>query len=1117
MTELAPTLPVMALPALDPSDARINMEAPAGLTIAEIVDLALPGMTPEMRKRCRVSLIKGTNVQVIPADIWHLSRPREGVQVIVRVIPGRNALRTILTVVVAIAAVAAGNILAPGLAGALGISTATATSLIGLGVTTIGNLLINALIPPVSPTAQTREAENRYTIQGWRNRLEPGGAVPQVTGTIRYAPPFAAYSYSEIVGDFQYVRALFCYGYGALELSDHRIGDTSLEDYDEVEIEVRDGLVTDQPVSLMPQQVVEEQVGVPLERPFPRDDLGNVIEGSEPEEEPKTRPTGANAQGASVLLHFPSGLIRFNDDGGTAPLTVSIRIEQREVGTEDWTVVTNLDISGAKLESFFRQHTWQFPTRGYWEVRLIRLTPENLDHRQQMDVNWAALQTLRPEYPLNFEHPLSLVALRVKATAQINGQLDNFNSLVRLICLDWDVDQQAWVMRATRNPASIYRHLLQSPANVKPVTDAQIDLDMLQSWHEFCSDKGLAFNHVFDQADTTLRDNLQAVALAGRASPRHDGVRWTVTIDRPQTFIMDELSPRNSSDFEIKRPYVEPPDGYRVRFLDETNDYKPDDRYVPWPGHEGDILVTEELKLPGKTNPDEIYIEARRRMLEVIHRPNIYYAVQDGAARTSGRGDQVAVSHTVLGEAQTSGRVQEVKGRLIELDELVTVEDDKSYGISFTSVEIQHDEAGEPVDYETTHNTSRVSARVSETTVLEIAPGDAVPAIGDLVLFGQMENVASSLIVLDVESGNDMSGRYRMTDAAPIIDELVDALEVPEWSGIVGAELAANMTAPSAPQFLGISTATGDAADLDHVNFLIGPGSGNVPVSEFVVQYRLTGDADWMSVTIPAANGGGSIDVFAEGDAIELRGFARSYANVDGPASGVVSFVVGEDADPRPAPIDEDTIALIGNLGGVSIQFALGDDANVASVQVYRSTVDVLDRDADAIGTPLSVQPNGTATAQVGDLTRQNLLQGKDIVAGDGWVVSGNVASHSSGNAGALEIACPIEADRIYRIGYVVSDVQSGSVSVALAGGVDQVGASVAADGSHAERLSSVVGTDRVEWRATGDFAGSVAGLIAYLETAACLTQGRHYFWLEPQNGQGFAGHVSGPFAVDIV
>ncbi|MBD3805357.1 MAG: phage tail protein, partial [Thioclava sp.] len=413
---------------------------------------------------------------IISREYWHCVRPNPGVRVVIRIIPAEGALKAVLSIVVSVAAIALGGIFGPTLAGALGVSTAVGTALVTIGVSMVGNLLINALIPPPSPDKDKR---NSYSINGLRNRVDPDGAVPFVMGTMRYAPPFAAMPYTEIVGDDQYIRALFCLGEGELQITDMRLGETSLAEYDEVETEVRYGVAGELPCSLFPSQVVEEQIGVELTRPLPRDDNGDVIKDQATEDTPIVRATGADAAGASVILSWPAGLVKFNDKGNKRSHSVSVRIEHRLAEADEWQLVDTLEITSKKAEGFFRQYSWQFPSRGRWQVRLTMMTDESDKSSVQQRTSWAALQTLRPEYPLAYPRPLSLVALRIKATHQLNGQLDNFNALVSRICPDWDAASGTWVNRVTENPASLYREVLQHSSNPKAVAAPEIDLDLL--------------------------------------------------------------------------------------------------------------------------------------------------------------------------------------------------------------------------------------------------------------------------------------------------------------------------------------------------------------------------------------------------------------------------------------------------------------------------------------------------------------------------------------------------------------------------------------------------------------------------------------------------------------
>ena len=274
------------------------------------------------------------------------------------------------------------------------------------------------------------------------------------------------------------------------------------------------------------------------------------------------------------------------------------------------------------------------------------LTDETTDASVQQRTQWAALQTIRPEYPLAYPRPLALIALRIRASHQLSGQLDTISALVTRICPDWDTATATWITRATSNPASLYRHVLQMPANPKAVADAGLDLTALQDWHAFCVTKALHYNRVLEAAGTTLREVLTEIAAAGRATPRHDGTRWGVVIDRPSALVVDHINPRNAWGFKLTRTYAEQPHALVVNFLDEENDFRPAQRIVVRPGYAGDITLTEELDVPGLTNPATVWREGLRRFHEAAYRPDVFEVTQECAVRVATRGDTLALSHT---------------------------------------------------------------------------------------------------------------------------------------------------------------------------------------------------------------------------------------------------------------------------------------------------------------------------------------------------------------------------------------------------------------------------------------------------------------------------------------
>lgn len=960
---------VLAASQFDPSVGRVELTLPEGLTLAEIVRQTLPGATPADLCRIRVALVSAHGSSIVTPALWHAIRPKPGIRVVLRIIPGKGALRAVLTVVVAIAAVAMAATFGGPLAAAMGLGSSVGavgfgSSLIATGVNVIGSLLINALVPPVKPDQD--RARNSYQISGWRNRYDPDGAVPVVLGAVRYAPPFGAMTYSEIEGDQQYIRALFLFGEGRLDLTDFRIGETSLSEYDDIQLEVRYGVNGQLPVSLYPRQVLEEGIGVELTRPMPRDDAGEITDTDASIETPIVRTTAADTASASIILGWPGGLVYMDSDGKRRTEAVDIRIEQRLASADEWQLVTTLSIRAKRTSTFYRQHSWNFPQRGRWQIRMTMLTEEPNNPQRQRQTMWVALQSLRPEYPLAIDRPMAMVAVRVRATHQLSGNLDNFSALAARICLDWDYTTQTWVTRATSNPASIFRHVLQQQSNPKSQPNSGIDLPQLQSWHDFCRLRGMQYKRVLDQTGTTLRDVLTEIAAAGRATPRHDGMRWGVVIDRPAELIVDHISPRNSWGFKVSRNYTERPHGLVVRFQDETNDFKETQRVIPWPGYSGPVELTEALDLPGITNPSRIFREAIRRMYEAMERPDTYEVTQDGGIRVATRGDTVALSHDVLSKVQRAARVKDVQGMQVLLDDEVTMQSGRTYCCRFRRLS-----AADTVGSSDVRNVVTVPGTSSLLTLSGTGP---VPEVGDLLLFGVAGQESYRLVVTSTEATEDMCTILRLVDAAPQIDTLTDATAVPAWSGRVGAEIGENLIAPAAPRWAQLFSDITAAGNLVAMDYLIVPGTGQIRTARFEIDRRVQGASNWTTISIPAANGGGQINGYVSGQTVQLRARAISPTGIAGPYGPVLTHLVGSGGAGIPAAITTESVSVTALLGGGRIEFAAGADPSLAQVQLYRSQSATLNRTTDRVGRPTQVTASQTYSIAVGDATRTNLL-----------------------------------------------------------------------------------------------------------------------------------------------
>ncbi|MEO0861536.1 MAG: phage tail protein [Pseudomonadota bacterium] len=1123
LTTPKPTNLTLVAPFLDPGTGRAWLQLPTGLTLEEIVAEALPDREVD-RPQLRVTLVSGAGMSVIEARLWARVRPKPGVQVIIRVIPGKDALRSVLLAIVSIASFSLGGILGAALVPAAGFGQTLVSTLIGASLSVVGTLLVGALIPQEQPD-QITAPRDVFQVSGWQNRAALGAPVPLALGRMRYAPPFAARSYTEIVGDVQYVRALFCFGYGPLKISDLRIGQTPIDEFKNVEIEVREGRSDDAPISLYTQQVIEEVANLELIRPYQEDELGNDLTSEEPVATPRVWRTGEDASRINVILSFPEGLFRIDSEGRfRGDITVEIRLRFRLAGTTDWKDPVIISVTGLRREQFWRQFTYVTDVRGVWEVEIERLTTSDRFSEYTEASFLAAIQTVRTERPIAIDAPMALVAIRVQATRQLNGALDSFNALVERYAPELQPDG-TWQEGLPRNPASAALFALQSAANAFPVPDTEIDWDSFADWYRYCADKGLKFDAVRDKG-ASLRELLKAVGSAGRAAVRHDGVRWGAVIDRPTDLVVDHINPRNSSDFSWSKVFFDPPDAFRVPFLDQTRDYQPAERIVPWPGFEGVPDLTETVDLPGKTDPAEVWVEARRKQYELIYRAESYSMIQDGGARVATRGDQVVVSHDVLDATQVATRVIGIEGELILLDEEVTMVAGEEYALRFMSPVAPADPEA-PTLQTVRSSVARLvtepgTFRSVRLEVQENDPAPALPQVGWVAHFGVASRESLRMKVRGLEAGEDLSVGIDLVPAAPEIDALTDAEVPPPWDGRVGEPTGEQLGAPGIPRVTDVRTLTGTITPLPkQINIQLEPSS-DVEIASYVVQYRLQGEATFRTEEALAANNGVTLPPLAFGATVEFRVRAISLNRTPSNYSALFTFQIGRDFS-IPDALPPGAVVLEGGLGHASIWVVTTTDNITQEIQLFRvPSGTTLDRAIHAVGNPFPVVPSSTFTFIDGDATRQNLLTdpgfagSADWTAGTGWTVGSDQAVKVAGAASAVTQDLALPAGETYRLALTLSGVTAGTVTPVLSGTPNAVGAAISQDGQSLQSIEPSGPIQALSIDADAAFEGAIEDVVVFQETAACVPAGAWDYYVEPL-GFGVNGPVAGPFTVTII
>lgn len=420
-------------------------------------------------------------------------------------------------------------------------------------------------------------------------------------------------------------------------------------------------------------------------------------------------------------------------------------------------------------DAFSHNVTFNVP-RGRHEVRVRRANDSKStvyyesgnEGRRYGSCTYLAVTGYKSSKPITPPKPMALTAIRVKATDQLSGNLEAITGTCTSICLDYDRTTGAWVSRGTRNPASLYRYVLQHPANARRCADSQIDLTALATWHDYCRTNGFMFDSVVT-SQQSLMDVLRDICAAGRSTPHYADGRWTVCTDKARTSISQCFTPHNSWGFEGVRSFPDVPHAFRVTFANSLRGYQDDEMLVYDDGYSSsNATLIEALQLPGVTTPTAIHKHARFHLAQLHLRPETYALNCDFEHLICTKGDLVRVTHDVPMWGVGTGRIKTwVNSTTLVLDNDMPMDG----GVRYT-IRIRRSDTGATL-------TRNVAAKPTDgyytTITLESAVTETEGAPGNLFLFGALSAESVECIVQSIEPGENHSARLTLVDYSPAV------------------------------------------------------------------------------------------------------------------------------------------------------------------------------------------------------------------------------------------------------------------------------------------------------------------------------------------------------------
>jgi len=791
-------------------------------------------------------------------------------------------------------------------------------------------------------------------IRGIRNRERVYEPLPVVLGKRKVAPCFYARPWTEFVGQDEYFNIMLSAGYGPLKLENFRIGEASLAEFEhDIRILDYYGYNDIEAVrELWQSDIVQDNVEVEIEEAagwtvrntaaspdfiscdyswpvgvYRTNDSGKPRERFACVEVQYQQSNGdwisvAQLQPAnssvpvSVRLVGGQYLVRVGESGSTADITAFFshtdgnlvffrNLPDNRPVASVWynNNVAKAARKGIKFEPLNTSGNVVVRSRKVWP-------PVADDNPKAVDTTfWATLRTHRNLSETGFKSIIgydrppvvvngvkytnfkpTIIVLRIKATNQLNGMLDNlYCDATMVVPADPQADWRLWStlppsqLKPSENPADAYRWLLQGPMNANPVANSRLDIDEFERWFDKNEDEGWTISNIIDYPSTLLRE-LNNIAFTGRAEYGFVDGQHSVVIKEAKTIPVQVFTPKNTNNFVASRNFPEDVDGIKVTFNSALADYERDEVVFIDPvkreGTGNPALQTgkfQAIDLWGVTDPDLAYRHARFAYYEQALRREVYTFSVDFEALRCTRGDLVYVQNDIINVGAGAGRIKSLTASTVTLDEIVDVEN----LVGATGLQFRL-RTGAVVTLSATY--------LGDGTWSVVTPSEA--AVGDLVVYGEAGKETIQCIITEMEFTENLSANITAVNAANEMFSF-DGDPIPEYQA--GTTTLPDFVAPQAPFITAVA---------------IDPRSGRITatleidpnsrVNGFVhlLQYRsidLEGVvSDWENGAI-ASEGSISFNLdLTRGFTYEFRARSRGGNNLYSRWSNIVSSTVSE-------------------------------------------------------------------------------------------------------------------------------------------------------------------------------------------------------------------------------
>jgi hypothetical protein len=449
----------------------------------------------------------------------------------------------------------------------------------------------------------------------------------------------------------------------------------------------------------------------------------------------------------------------------------SVRFEPRETGVFEIEVERVRSYSTASFQRLDK-------------LTLISITTRFLRNGLQTPFNSTSIG----QAPISTDYRHVFMDLRIRATNQINGAVQNLSAVATSILEVYDPITQTWSLQPTDNPAWVFVDLLTGPINPKRISKDRLHMESILEWAEFCDEtpqsgpvefraKRFSCNFVLD-FDTTLQSAINLVCNAAQASLNIVDGKYGVLIDKNREIPVQIFTPRNSWGFSSTRNYSEPPDALKVKFVSPFKEWEVDEVVVYSDGYNLSNATTfEEVNTFACTNSEQAWRYGRFMLASAKLRQETINITVDFENIVCTRGDYVLVTQDAMKVGGRPARVKSLVGDRITIDDGIDTTP-VPYGYIFRGVG---------------------GIQQGTLTVVDSDEFDLIgpyPSVGDLIIIGPIDTIKYECIVKAITPNDELSATLTLIEKAPAIYDADFLEELPDYDAQISTALDPDLAPP---------------------------------------------------------------------------------------------------------------------------------------------------------------------------------------------------------------------------------------------------------------------------------------------------------------------------------